>query len=72
MKEELGQCLYCMRVGRAKNLTLLDEVNGFKRLYCPRCYPIVKEAHDKEQQVLREFLANNPDIYEKFRKGPQS
>jgi hypothetical protein len=45
-KEELGECTYCMRVGRKKNLTPLYEKNkpGFKRQYCPECLPIVEKS----------------------------
>jgi hypothetical protein len=53
MEIELGECTYCMQVGRKKNLTPLHEKNkpDFKRQYCPKCLPSVMKSildHEKE------------------------
>jgi hypothetical protein len=53
-KSDLGECTYCMRVGRKKNLTPLYEKSKpeFKRQYCPECLPIVEKSIEKYEKKL--------------------
>lgn len=55
--EELGECTYCMRKGRKKNLTPLIEISrpDFKRQYCPRCLPLVEKSMEPHQKKLFYF-----------------
>jgi hypothetical protein len=57
MKEELGECTYCMREGRKKNLTPLHEKSkpDFKRQYCPDCLPIVERSIEPHMRKLYYF-----------------
>jgi hypothetical protein len=56
-KEELGECTYCMRTGRNKNLTPMYEISkpDFKRQYCPNCLPIVKKSMEEHEKNLYYF-----------------
>lgn len=57
MEEELGECTYCLRVGRKKNLTPLIEKSKpeFKRQYCPDCLPIVERSIAEHEKKLFYF-----------------
>jgi hypothetical protein len=54
---ELGECTYCMRVGRKGNLTPLYEKSKpeFKRQYCPECLPIVEKSIPSYMRKLYYF-----------------
>lgn len=75
MKEELGECTYCFRIGRAKNLEAHWEVGkeDFIQWYCPDCLPIVKQGLREYGRLLghndippfyrfgkRKYIKNNP------------
>jgi hypothetical protein len=51
---DLGECTYCMRVGRKKNLTPLHEISKpeFKRQYCPECLLLVKKSMEEHEKKL--------------------
>lgn len=53
----LGQCLYCMRYGRAENLrrTPHDKID---REYCPRCFYDVLEHDMKAAKRYEEMVRN--------------
>jgi hypothetical protein len=57
MDEELGECTYCMKTGRKKNLTPMIEINkpGLKRQYCPKCLPIVEKSIPDHMRKLYYF-----------------
>jgi hypothetical protein len=56
-KEELGECTYCLRVGRKKNLTPLIEKSRpeFNRQYCPECLLIVEATIEPHMRNLYYF-----------------
>jgi hypothetical protein len=56
-ESDLGECTYCMRVGRKKNLTPLIEKSKpeFKRQYCPECLPIVEKSIPEHMRKLYYF-----------------
>lgn len=50
----LGQCLYCMKWGRANQLRRLPNDN-LNREYCPRCYETPLAHHMKMEHLYDEM-----------------